>query len=82
MTQPEDRVAVPTNGHHPRLGDDDLDPSELDEPTDLGAGSPSFTLPSGRPNVPTITPTQAAVGFGIVAALILLLLGRRRGGRG
>jgi hypothetical protein len=82
MNEPEERVAVHTNGHHKRLSEDDLDASAFDEPTDLGAGSPSFTLPSVRPVVPNVTPTQAAVGFGIVAALILLLLGRRRGGRG
>jgi hypothetical protein len=82
VTQPEDRIAVPTNGHHPRLHEGDLIEPELDPPTDLGAGSPSFTLPAIRPTVPNVTPTQAAVGFGIVAALILLLLGRRRGGRG
>jgi hypothetical protein len=82
MTQPEDRVAIPTNGHRPRLGDDDLSGTDLDDTTDLGAGTPSFTLPPMRPVVPNVTPTQAAVGFGIVAALILLVLGRRRGGRG
>jgi hypothetical protein len=36
-------------------------------------------LPTIRPTVPSVTPTQAVVGFGIIAALILLLLGRRRG---
>jgi hypothetical protein len=81
MTTPEDQVAVPTNGHRPRLGDEDVTVADLDQATDLGVGSPSFVLPTMRPTVPNITPTQAAVGFGIVAALILFLLGRRRADR-
>jgi hypothetical protein len=80
MTRPEDQVAVPTNGHRPHL-DDDAAVADPDASTDLGAGSPSFGIPSLRPVVPNITSTQAAVGFGIVAALILLVLGRRRGRR-
>jgi predicted outer membrane lipoprotein len=35
-----------------------------------------------RSSVPALTPTQLAAGFGIIAALILLVLGRRRGRRG
>ena len=66
MSGPKDRVTVPTNGHHPRLPDGEP-ATELD------------TLAPLRPAVPNVTPTQAVVGFGIVAALILLLLGRRRG---
>jgi hypothetical protein len=84
MTRPGDRVASPTNGHRPamREGDVDEDLTDLSEATDLGSGSPSMTMPALRPTIPTVTPTQAAVGFGIIAALILLLLGRRRrGGR-
>ncbi len=30
----------------------------------------------------TVSPTQVAAGFGIIVALILLALGRRRGGKG
>jgi hypothetical protein len=80
MKRPEDRVAAPTNGHHPALGEDEVH-SDLDLPeaTDLGRGTPSMKTATLRPTVPTVTPTQAAVGFGIIAALILLLLGRRRG---
>jgi hypothetical protein len=79
MTRPEDRVALPTNGHQPALRDGDID-ADLADATDLGRGTPSMTVPLLRPPIPTVTPTQAAVGFGIIAALILLLLGRRRGG--
>jgi hypothetical protein len=81
MSRPDDRVAVPTNGHHPALPDGDAD-LDLAESSDLGGGTPSLALPGGRPPLPTVTPGQVAVGFGIIAALIVLLLGRRRGGRG
>ena len=82
MTPPEDRVASPTNGHHPALRNDDVDTdlADLPEATDLGRGTPTMAIPTLRPAIPTVTPTQAAVGFGIIAALILLVLGRRRGG--
>jgi hypothetical protein len=82
MTSPGDRVASPTNGHHPALRDGDVetDLDDLPEATDLGRGAPSMALPALRPAIPNVTPTQAVVGFGIIAALILLVLGRRRGG--
>jgi hypothetical protein len=82
MTPPEDRVAAPTNGHHPALRDGDVatDLEDLPEATDLGRGTPTMALPAQRPAIPSVTPTQAVVGFGIIAALILLVLGRRRGG--
>jgi hypothetical protein len=82
MKRPEDSVASPTNGHRPALRDHDVesDLAELPDATDLGRGTPSMAVPTLRPAIPTVTPTQAAVGFGIIAALILLLLGRRRGG--
>ena len=78
MTPREDRLTVHTNGHHPPLEDEDPE-EDLAAPSDLGAGTPTFSAPTLRPAVPTITPTQAVVGFGIVAAIILYLLGRRRG---
>jgi hypothetical protein len=85
MTSREDRVAAPTNGHHKALSDGDLesglaDPADLLEATDLGRGAPNLALPALRPAIPNVTPTQAVVGFGIIAALILVVLGRRRGG--
>jgi hypothetical protein len=76
MSLPEDRVAAPSNGHGPALSADD---AQATDATDLGSGRPSLVLPTIRPAVPVVTPTQAVVGFGIIAALILLLLGRRRG---
>jgi hypothetical protein len=80
LNRPEDRVAVPTNGHRPALSEGDA-ALDLADASDLGGGTPSFSMPTVRPTIPTVSPTQAAVGFGIVAALILLVLGRRRGGR-
>ena len=80
MSAKEDRVASPTNGHRPGLSTDEAE-SAIADATDLGSGQPNLVLPTFRPTVPSVTPTQAAVGFGIIAALILLLLGRRRGRR-
>jgi hypothetical protein len=77
MSLPEDRVAAPSNGHQPTLSPDDAESTT--DATDLGSGRPSLVLPAIRPAVPVVSPTQAVVGFGIIAALILLLLGRRRG---
>jgi hypothetical protein len=71
VNSPADRLAVPTNGHRPAaLADDALDGPDLD-PADEG-DSIAAVLPS-------VSPGQVIVGFGVLAALILLLLGRRRG---
>ena len=80
MSPSDDRVAVPTNGHHPAIPDE-----EKTNPlgTERGAGTPpAATSDRGpRANVPAVSPGQLAAGFGIIAALILLILGRRRGRR-
>lgn len=66
-----DRVPVPTNGKGPR---------HVDEPAPPAPPAPS---PLDELTV-TFTPTQIAVGFGIVASLVLLAARqlRRRGRRG
>jgi hypothetical protein len=76
-------VAVPTNGHHPALSEhpDDADADQA-ATAGPGAGSPGVEDRGARSSVPALTPTQLAAGFGIIAALILLVLGRRRGRRG
>jgi hypothetical protein len=74
MTTPDDRIATPTNGHHAAS-------ATVAEATP-GAGRPDTT----GPTLPTpsdlriaVSPAQAAAGFGIIAALILLLVRGRRG---
>jgi hypothetical protein len=82
VSGPGDRVAVPTNGHRPALVDPDAN-TDLAESTDLESGTPTFGSPRRRgTTVPPVSPGQLAAGFGIIAALILLVLGRRRGRRG
>ena len=81
MNRPDDRVAIPTNGHRAKLHDEDGD-IDLAETTDLGSGRPNLAFPGSRAPLPPASPGQVAVGFGILAALILVILGRRRGQRG
>ncbi len=85
MSRPDDRVAVPTNGHHPAQSADAgetttarVDASAAGE-ADAASGPPAQVV--DRPTVSTVTPGQMAAGFGIIAALIVLLVGRRRGPR-
>jgi hypothetical protein len=73
----DDRVAVPTNGHRPAM-------SEHEAPdTERGTATPPTITPdrSPRASVPAVSPGQIAAGFGIIAAVILLVIGRRRGRR-
>ena len=69
MTSPE-RVAVPTNGHRPALSDDAPDAPSID---------PAAAADEDLVVSPNVTPGQVIAGFGILAALILVFLGRRRG---
>ena len=71
MTSP-DRVAVATNGHRPKLTDDALDAPSVDASED--PGEPGATASTSS----AVTPGQLIAGFGIIAALVVLLLGRRR----
>jgi hypothetical protein len=71
-----DRVAVPTNGHHPALTDDALDAPHHDATgSDDRPAEPAETSTA----MPAVTPGQVIAGFGVLAALALLLVGRRRG---
>ncbi len=81
MNPSADRVAVPTNGHRPALSDDAVDASPADDAADTGAGAgPAAGAPRAAPApAPAVSPGQVIAGFGILAALILLVLGRRRG---
>jgi MYXO-CTERM domain-containing protein len=64
-----DRVRVPTNGHRPALG--------AVEP-DGTSGPPADDAPTPPDYRVAVTPAQLAAGFGVLAGLILLLLGTRR----
>ena len=67
MNQGPDRIAVPTNGKGPH-------PVEEAAPVADAQSSPPATV--------AFTPTQLAVGFGILASLVLIVVGRmRRRGR-
>ena len=86
MSQGDDRIPVATNGHRRPL----RDAGEIEGEHAPGGGPATATpaseapRPGRTPHVnpvmgpPAFTPTQVAVGFGLVASLILLLLGRRR----
>jgi hypothetical protein len=82
MSPETDRIPVPTNGKgpHPVKG---LHP--VNGPVHDPAPVPGPAEPTERtdPAETTIvfTPTQLAVGFGIIASLVLLLVRRMRGSR-
>ena len=86
MSPSDDRVDVPTNGHRPPLADASTGPAdttELEDATDLGAGRPTIHVaPASGPSLPTVSTGQLAAGFGVLVALALLVIGRRRGRRG
>ena len=70
MSSETDRIAVPTNGRHP-----------LPPPVAAAPAVPDAPI---RPATAPFTPTQLAVGFGILAAVVALVAGRllRRGRAG
>ncbi len=77
MSPPEDRVAVPTNGHQKALSDHEPAGTERETGT-----PPTVTVDRGpRAIVPAVSPGQLAAGFAIIVAVALLVLGRRRGRR-
>ncbi len=84
MNDSEDRIAVPTNGHRPPLSTEAPAAAALDP----ALTAPAATAPAPAGGLSTdelrvaFTPGQVAAGFGIIAALILLVVGRRRGRRG
>lgn len=79
MSNSLDPVPVPTNGHRPPLASDEVTPSE--EPAAAAAPSAPAAPATDEFRV-AVSPGQLAAGFGIIAALILLVVGRRRGKRG
>ena len=82
MTGEPDRIAVPTNGRKPHPVAP-LPPLRGEPPT----AEPARPEPA-RPFRPTdadliggVSPRNLAIGFGIIASLILLALGRSRARR-
>ena len=69
MSHADDRIPIPTNGHAPPLSEE---PEALD---DTGPDTPSVER---RGPAIAASPAQLAVGMGIVASLILLVVGARR----
>jgi len=63
MSQETDRIPVPTNGKGPHPVETPLAPADDEVPP---------------PASVVFTPTQLAVGFGIIASLVLLAVGRMR----
>jgi hypothetical protein len=69
MSQAPDRIPVPTNGKGPHPAEPPADTEAMDEAESQPGTSVVFT------------PTQLAVGFGILASLALLVVGRMRRNR-
>jgi hypothetical protein len=79
MSRSGDRVSVPTNGHHPPTAAA-IGTSAPAAPVDPEVPAVGVDPGPSRPDIRiSVTPGQAIVGFGILASLVLLLLGRRRG---
>lgn len=81
MTPESERIPVPTNGSKPRAVDPG--PGPVDGP---GVPPAASTVGAASDEAATdamiaLSPTRLAVGFGVIASLILLLIRRRRQGR-
>ena len=75
MSTDPDRIAVPTNGKGPHTLTTPLPPLRGEPPT----AEPLRTFsPTDPALLGAVSPRQLAVGFGIVASLVLLALGRSR----
>ncbi len=72
MNSDDERIPVPTNGQRPPATPPEATPPEATPPAVASALGLAISF----------TPGQIAAGFGIIAALILVIAGRRRGKRG
>ena len=79
MSDDSDRIAVPTNGRSPHPVAAPLPPLRGEPPT---ADPPKTVSPADPALLGAVSPKQLAVGFGIIASLVLLALGRSRFRRG
>jgi hypothetical protein len=85
VSRPDDRVAVPTNGHRPPLTAADV-PGAVEaavdtRPAPLAPDSPVALIDVSGPRL-EVTLQQLALGAGVVASIVLLALGLRRRGPG
>ena len=78
MSPDTDRIAIPTNGRKPHPAAAPLEPLRGEPPTAEGVPGTSDEELSVA-----FSPKQLAIGFGILASLVLLVAGaaRRRSGR-
>ena len=75
MSTEPDRIAVPTNGKGPHPLTAPLPPQRGEPPT----AEPLHTFsPTDPALLGSVSPKQLAIGFGVVASLVLLALGRSR----
>jgi hypothetical protein len=75
MSTEPDRIAVPTNGKGPHPLTTPLPPLRGEPPT----AEPLRTFsPTDPALLGAVSPRQLAIGFGVVASLVLLALGRSR----
>ena len=77
MNSDDERIPVPTNGQRPPVTPPEATPPEATPPE---ATPPAVASALGL--AVAFTPGQIAAGFGIIAALIVFIAGRRRGKRG
>jgi hypothetical protein len=91
MNRETDRITVPTNGHKRHAvagaaapspaGADDAAGGATDEPAGGSAGPDPVARATSPELTIAVTPAQLAVGFGVIAGIILLVAGRRLGRR-
>ena len=75
MSTDPNRIAVPTNGKGPHPVTTPLPPLRGEPPT----AEPLETFsPTDPALLGAVSPKQLAIGFGIVASLVLLAIGRTR----
>jgi hypothetical protein len=84
MSPEADRIPAPTNGHKPRQTRRKPRPA-VEAPVLASTAADANQSPEAVAKVTSpemtvsVTPAQIAVGFGVIAGIILLVLGRRRG---
>jgi hypothetical protein len=89
MNSETDRITVPTNGRNPHAVAEAPAPATVDpaaeDAADESGSEPAGGDPVAKVTSPeltiAVTPAQLAVGFGVIAGIILLVVGRRHGRR-